>query len=69
LCWWSFALVLDCCTREVLGWELSPMAQGKTAQRALEVGLLSRFGWTRGALAGLILRHDNGSADPRREIE
>ena len=58
--WCSFVPVVDCCTRQVLGWELAHTARAKTAQRALESALLNRFGWTRGAPPGLILRHDNG---------
>ena len=35
-------------------------AKAKTAERALENALLSRFGWLRGAPKGMALRHDNG---------
>lgn len=58
--WCSFIPVLDCCTREVLGWELDHSARAKTAERALENALLARFGALRGAPKGLRLRHDNG---------
>jgi len=58
--WCSFVPVLDCCTRQVLGWELAPTARAKTAERALESALLRRFDWTRGAPAGMQIRHDNG---------
>ncbi|MCZ7645885.1 MAG: IS3 family transposase [Planctomycetota bacterium] len=58
--WCSFVPVVDCCTRQVLGWELAPTARAKTAERALEAALLSRFGTTRGAPEGLTIRHDNG---------
>jgi putative transposase len=58
--WCSFVPVVDCCTRQVLGWELSHTARARTAQRALEEALLGRFGWTHGAPAGMVLRHDNG---------
>ena len=58
--WCSFVPVLDCCTRQVLGWELAHTARAKTAERALESALLRRFGWTRGAPAGMQIRHDNG---------
>lgn len=58
--WCSFVPVLDCCTRQVLGWELSHTARAKTAERALENALIGRFGFTYGAPAGLVLRHDNG---------
>lgn len=58
--WCAFVPVIDCCSREVLGWELAHTARAKTAERALEEALLHRFGTTRGAPAGLTLRHDNG---------
>ncbi|GMV83180.1 MAG: hypothetical protein AMXMBFR7_43640 [Planctomycetota bacterium] len=58
--WCSFVPVLDCCTRQVLGWELAPTGRAKTTERALESALLSRFGTTRGAPEGLTIRHDNG---------
>lgn len=58
--WCAFVPVLDCCTREVLGWELSHTARAKTAERALESALIGRFGWVHGAPDGLVIRHDNG---------
>ena len=58
--WCTLVPVLDCCTRQVLGWELSHTARAKTAERALEQALIGRFGWTHGAPQGLIIRHDNG---------
>jgi putative transposase len=60
--WCAFVPVIDCCTREVLGWELSDSWRAKTAERALESALIGRFGYTRGAPEGLRLRHDNGLA-------
>ncbi len=58
--WCAFGPVIDCCSREVIGWELALTARAKTAERALEEALLHRFGTTRGAPIGLALRHDNG---------
>ena len=58
--WCAFVPVVDCCTREVLGWELDYTARAKTAERALESALIARFGWLHGAPSGLALRHDNG---------
>jgi putative transposase len=55
-----FAPVIDCCTREILGWELARTGRASTAARALEDALLARFGTLRGAPPGLKLRHDNG---------
>jgi len=58
--WCALVPVIDCCTREVLGWELSDSWRARTAERALESALIRRFGYTRGAPPGLTLRHDNG---------
>lgn len=58
--WCNFVPVVDCCTRQVLGWELDRSARAKTAERALEQALIDRFGFPKGAPSGLILRHDNG---------
>lgn len=58
--WCAFVPVLDCCTREVLGWSLDRTGRAQTAERALEEALIHRFGWTHGAPKGLALRHDNG---------
>jgi putative transposase len=62
-----FAPVIDCCTREVLGWELARTGRASTAARALEDALLARFGTLRGAPPGLKLRHDNGLVFGSRE--
>lgn len=62
-----FAPVIDCCTREVLGWELARTGRASTAARALEDALLVRFGTLRGAPPGLKLRHDNGLVFGSRE--
>lgn len=58
--WCAFVPVIDCCTREILGWELDRTARAKTAERALEEALINRFGWLHGAPKGMALRHDNG---------
>lgn len=58
--WCSLVPVLDCCTRQTLGWELSTSARARTAERALETALITRFGYTRGAPEGMTIRHDNG---------
>ena len=58
--WCAMVPVIDCCTREILGWELDRTARAKTAERALEGALINRFGWLHGAPPGLALRHDNG---------
>ena len=58
--WCAFVPVIDCCTRQVLGWELARTAKARTAERALENALLARFGHCRAAPDGLVVRHDNG---------
>lgn len=57
--WCSFVPVLDCCTREVLGWELQDNGRAKTAERALEKALIYRYGRLK-STNGILLRHDNG---------
>ncbi|MBT2869263.1 transposase family protein [Chromobacterium violaceum] len=42
--WSHLALVIDCCTRELLGWHLSRSGKSKTAESALEHALINRFG-------------------------
>ena len=58
--WCVFVPVIDCCTREVLGHALELTGRAKTAERALEEALLSRFGALRSAPKDMLLRHDNG---------
>lgn len=42
--WATLALVMDCHTREVLGWHLSKSGKAKTPVAALEQALIARFG-------------------------
>ena len=42
--WVSLALVMDCHTRELLGWHLSRSGKATTASSALEQALITRFG-------------------------
>lgn len=42
--WASLALVIDCYTRELLGWQLSRTGKASTAASALEQALIARFG-------------------------
>jgi putative transposase len=58
--WCAMVPVIDCCTRQLVGWELASTARAKTAERALDNALMSRFGYCYGAPAGMALRHDNG---------
>ncbi|WP_445005388.1 transposase [Halomonas mongoliensis] len=52
----QLAVIIDCCTREILGWRLSDNGSSKTAEAALEEALVHRFG----ALGRIPLRSDNG---------
>lgn len=58
--WASLALVIDCCTRELLGWHLSRSAKAKTAEAALEQALIARYGTLGRVPAPFLLRSDNG---------
>ena len=42
--WATLALVIDCHTRELLGWHLSRSGRATTASSALEHALIARFG-------------------------
>ncbi len=42
--WTTMALVIDCHSRELLGWHLSRSGKSKTAESALEQALIARFG-------------------------
>lgn len=42
--WSHLALVIDCHTRELLGWYLSRSGRSKTADAALEQALITRYG-------------------------
>ncbi|PMO63180.1 integrase [Vibrio breoganii] len=58
--WAALTLVMDCHTREVLGWSLSKRGNAKSAVAALEDALLTRYGVIGRATPGLQLRSDNG---------
>jgi len=42
--WCALTIVMDCHTREALGWRLSPSGNAKAAEAALEEALISRYG-------------------------
>lgn len=42
--WLTLALVIDCYTRQLLGWHLSRTGKASTAAAALEQALITRFG-------------------------
>ncbi|WP_197703865.1 DDE-type integrase/transposase/recombinase [Cohaesibacter sp. ES.047] len=58
--WASLALVIDCHTRELLGWHLSRTGKATTATAALEHALISRFGTLGRVDREFQLRSDNG---------
>jgi len=58
--WTSLPLVIDCYTRELLGWHLSRSGKSKTAESALEQTLTTRFGCLGKVHAPFLLRSDNG---------
>lgn len=58
--WCHIATVIDCASREILGWCLSTRGNGKTAHAALEEALIGRFGHIGKIDGPLSLRSDNG---------
>ena len=58
--WASLALVIDCYTRELLGWHLSRSGKSATAESALEQALIHRFGTLGKVPQSFLLRSDNG---------
>ena len=58
--WAVLALVIDCHTRELLGWHLSRSGKAKTAESALEQALIARYGSLGKVAAPFLLRSDNG---------
>ena len=58
--WATIALVMDCHTRELLGWHLSRSGKATTAASALEHALIARFGTLGRVETPFLLRSDNG---------
>ena len=58
--WAVLALVIDCCSRELLGWHLSRSGKSQTAESALEQALIARFGTLGRVPTPFLLRSDNG---------
>ena len=58
--WATLALVMDCHSRELLGWHLSRSGRSKTAESALEQALITRFGTLGRVPKSFLLRSDNG---------
>lgn len=58
--WTTLALVIDCYSRELLGWHVSRSGKSKTAEAALEQALIARFGTLGRVTKPFLLRSDNG---------
>ncbi|MEI2260030.1 IS3 family transposase [Stenotrophomonas indicatrix] len=58
--WLSLALVIECSTRQLLGWHLPRTGKASTASAALEQALLTRFGTLGSVPEAFLLRSDNG---------
>jgi putative transposase len=58
--WLVLALVIDCHTRELLGWQLLRSGKATTAAAALEQALIARFGSLAPVPQPFLLRSDNG---------
>lgn len=58
--WCSLTIVMDCHTREALGWRLSPTGNARAAEAALEEALIHRYGTLGRATDDITLRSDNG---------
>ena len=58
--WATLALVIDCHTRELLGWHLSRSGKASTAASALEHALIARFSTKGRVTTPFLLRSDNG---------
>ena len=58
--WLTLALVIDCHTRQLLGWQLSRSGKAGTAVAALEQALIARYGTLGRVSKPFLLRSDNG---------
>jgi putative transposase len=58
--WLTLALVIDCYTRQLLGWQLSRSGKASTAVAALEQALIARYGTLGRVTRPFLLRSDNG---------
>lgn len=58
--WAALSVVMDCHTREILGWRLTRNGNAKAAEATLEDALINRFGSLARLAKPLTLRSDNG---------
>jgi putative transposase len=66
--WQTLALVIDCHTRELLGWQISRSGRASTATAALEQALIARFGSLGRVYRSFLLTSVMGWSSPRRHI-
>lgn len=52
--------VIDCCNREIVGYEISVRSRANEAERALEAACIKRFGTLRPEGVTPVIRSDNG---------
>ena len=58
--WSTLAAVIDTCTREIVGFRLSKSGIAKTAEAALQEGIIYRFRYLQKLNNSITLRSDNG---------
>ena len=58
--WATLALVIDCFSRELLGWHVSRSDKSRTAESALEQALIARFSTLGRVKEPFLLHSDNG---------
>jgi len=58
--WGHLTPIIDCCDREIVGWEFSLRGRTREAERALEEACLHRFGTFRPERPTPVIRSDNG---------
>jgi putative transposase len=66
--WGHLVAVIDCCDREIVGWECALRGRANEAERALEMACLARFGTLRPGGAVPVVRSDNGLIFPSRRL-
>jgi putative transposase len=58
--WAHLGVVIDCCDRELVGWEFALRGRAKEAERAIEEACIKRFGTLRPLGVAPVLRSDHG---------
>lgn len=58
--WVTLTRVIDCFSRELLGWHVSRSGMSRTAETVLEQALIARFGSLGRVQSSFLLRSDNG---------